>query len=221
MAVMVWSVPDMVRQYHATTTFTESYARNFLSQIPEMELHGGKLMVKGAMPHYVKDPSNGMTLVVIDTTGKVTSLENDTAKVLLTDTQTIYRQGSNNIKHAVHGHSTLLISRETLENLLAGFEKWFSPVYAVAVVGAKSILFGLLAMTGVLVGATYARLAGAALDLLSMARIASVAVTPSIIIYCLLELGLIHIPSWWLWAVVISCFYTLFGIRATIMQPQK
>jgi len=173
------------------------------------------------MPHYVKDPTNGATLIIIDTTGKTTSLENEAAKVLLTDTQAVYRRGSNNIKHAAHGHSALLISAETLGKLLAGFEKWFLPVYAVVVVGAKSILFGLLAMAGVLVGATYARLAGAALDLPSMARIASVAVTPSIIVYCLMELGLIHIPSWWLWAVAISCFYALFGIRATIMQSQK
>lgn len=218
-AVAIWSAPDMIRQYHATMAFIESYtALKFVSQIPAMELHEGKLMVKGVMPRYVKDPMNGATLIIVDTTGKVTSLENEAAKVLLTDTQAIYRQGSNNIKHTARGHSQLLISRETLGNLLAGFEEWFFLVYAIAVVGTKSILFGLLAIAGVVMGAIYARLAGSMLSLFSIIRIATVAVTPSIIIYCLMELGMIHIPIWWMWALIISCVYTLLGVRSNIVK---
>lgn len=214
--VVVWAVPDMIRQYHATTTFAESYVRDLFWQVPEMKLQDGILLVKDATPHYVKDPVNGVQLIIIDTTGKTVSLENGAAKVLLTKTQTIYSQGSNNIKHAPHGHKPYLVNKEALDALRDRFNKWFFPMYAIAVVAAKSIMFGLLAMAGVAVGVVYARLVGSTLGLFSIARIAAVAVTPSIIVYSLMELGLVRIPQWWLWAFVISCSYTIFGIRSNI-----
>lgn len=219
-AVAIWTVPDMIRQYHATAAFAESYARNLLGQIPEMKLQDGILTVKEATPRYVKDPVNGAQLIIIDTTGKTTSLESGTAKVLLTKTQIMYSQGSNNIKHDSHGRKPYLINREVLDALLDRFNKWFFPLYAVAVTAAKSILFGMVAVAGVVVGMGYARLAGSALGVFSIARIAAVAVTPSIIVYCLMELGLVHLPQWWLWALVISCVYTMFGIRSNIARRQ-
>lgn len=217
-AVAVWAMPDMIRQYHATTTFAGSYARNLLRQIPEMKLQNGILTVKDATPHIVKDPVNGAQLIIIDTTGKTALLENGVAKVLLTKTEILYSSRSDNIKHVSHGHKPYLVNREVLDVMLDRFSKWFFPVYAVTALTAKSILFGLLAIAGIAVGTVYARLAGSALGIPSIARIGMVAVTPSIVVYCLMELGLVRVPQWWLWALAISCLYTIFGVRSNIAQ---
>jgi len=79
----------------ADLTFEENINRyiNILSQVPAIQIENGKVKTPSAEVYSISDPLSGRDLAIIDTTGKIKSLEGTDAQVLLTDTKLITRSG--------------------------------------------------------------------------------------------------------------------------------
>jgi|GEM_PF-6499095 len=72
-------------------TFEENINRsiNILSQIPTIQIENGTVKTPNAEIYSITDPLSGSEMAIIDTTGKVKSLEGTDAQILLTDTKLI------------------------------------------------------------------------------------------------------------------------------------
>lgn len=65
-----------------------------IEQMPAMTLSKGKLSIDKPVPYSIKEPGDGATLVIFDTSGKYTSLDNLNAYMLITQDKMIIRKAS-------------------------------------------------------------------------------------------------------------------------------
>lgn len=63
----------------------------YLRQIPDFDIREGRLTVNEPMPLAIIEPSSGKELIVIDTTGETTSLEDHSAAILLTESRIYFK----------------------------------------------------------------------------------------------------------------------------------
>ncbi|NJK62930.1 MAG: DUF1189 family protein [Synechococcaceae cyanobacterium SM2_3_1] len=66
------------------SAFVEEQAPAFVNQIPLISVENGRLTTPEDRPYILEDPSDGTPIMVIDTSGEYTSLEDSEALLLLT-----------------------------------------------------------------------------------------------------------------------------------------
>lgn len=82
-------------------TLNQGYQKNsdkYAAQFPVLTIKDGKISTPENHPYFVTDPDTHENVVVIDTTGQYTTLDQAKAQVLVTDTEVISRPKPNEIR---------------------------------------------------------------------------------------------------------------------------
>lgn len=210
-------IPGSFKLYRQVSDYLMEEAPKIIRQVPAITISGGKASVKAQMPYIIRDPGNNAPLVIIDTTGGMTSLEATEAVALLTGDKLMVRSLSEEIRTfdlADIGDLNVDQSRlyEWLERFIDSFLFVFYPFALLF-----SYLFRIVqALLFAAIGMLFARNIGAPLRYPALISLAMISMTPAIIVNTLYGYLGAKIPFWWLINLMITIVYLFFAIRVNV-----
>ena len=193
---LCWPV-TMHKVHISFSDFVKNDAPAIINQFPEITILHGEVSVDAPQPHVIVDPENGKPFMIIDTTGKITSLDNTGAGILLTRTNLIVEKNT---------RETRIISLADIDNFFIDRDKIYSWVNLVN--RWLAIVLYPFALIGSYVYRIMQVLIYAAIGLVF------VNVTKSDLDYpVLIRLSVISIPFSWLLFFMIAMCYLFYAVK--------
>ena len=192
-------------------------ASKIIKQFPVVSISKGQVSADVLMPYTIKDPENNASLIIIDTTGQVTSLAGSDALVLLTKTQLIFRKDQKETRTLdLSDIDSLVIDQPRLYDWMDTFLEYFPYIlYPVALLFtflvriSQAILFALVAIGF----SNYLKLYFRYRTLLSLSI---VSMTPAILLDTLYNYSGMTIPFWWLIDFALALGYLFFSLKSNV-----
>ena len=213
--VAVCSIPRMFKFQKGLSHFINEEVPPIVEQVPRITITEGRVHVDEPQPYYIQAPDSNEILAIIDTTGKVQSLVNTDALVLLTETELIQRQS--NVEYRTYDLSNVekfALDQDRIMGWLNIIKKVLVPVlYPFAVLG--SFLFRIVqALIYAAIGLLFASWCRVRLSYDALIRLAVVAVTPCIIVRTILGVTPINLSMASLWYFLMTMVYLFFAVKA-------
>lgn len=213
-------VPSMVQLQTGLTKFIQKDAPAIVQQVPPIKITDGKVSTNVETPYTIKDPESGKPFIVIDLTGKFTSLAGTGARMLLTHNQFIAQQSAAETRtYDLSGVKSFSIDRETISRWLQLAQTWLVvlvfPIVLLFSYGYRVVQTFVYGLIGLIV----AKSLHVPLGLMASVRLAIIAITPVLIADTLLDIVKFHPPAWWLMCFAVAMGYLIFGIKAATTTP--
>lgn len=208
-------IPIMFKLQSRLNHFINNEAPKIIRQIPEITITDGIVSTREKKPYYIKDADTGETLLLIDTTGEITSIEDYDAVMLLTKTQLIVKRNAietrsfdlSQVKSFSIDQLTLFRWSEAIQQwlilLLYPFALFFSYFYRLA----QALLYAAIGML-------LAKIFHAQLRYQELLSLSLIALTPVIIVNTAYNYMDIRVPFWWLLSFTVAMGYLAFAVKA-------
>ena len=199
-----------------------------VKQAPNITISKGKLSIDKPVPYALKEPGDGATLVMFDTSGKYTSVEQANALVLVTADNLIIRDRRVG-KSTTYSHDSLTkggevkISKADFNYITDKVVFWMSVLmYPVSVFIAFVYRFLEALLLGGM-GLLVAKFLHIPLDYRASVRLAIVALTPMLIVTTLMEYFSWPVSYVSVLSVILAVAYLLYAVYAQklLASPQQ
>jgi hypothetical protein len=214
-------IPGMFEINAAMSNFIKKEAPKIISQVPAFSIVNGEASINEPQPYYIKEPDTGKPLVIIDTTGKITSLEGSEAMGLVTKTKAVFKKSTVETRtFDFSGIKEFNLDQNRITGWLNIAKKLLIPVlYPICVLGSfvgRIIQVLIYAAIGLL----FAFWCKSKLSYGGLVRSAVAAITPFIIIRTILGALQVSLPFAGLWYFLGAMAYLFFGVKA-VSQEQS
>ncbi|HTR45273.1 MAG TPA: DUF1189 family protein, partial [Thermodesulfovibrionales bacterium] len=203
------------RTWREVSAYLDQEAPKVITQVPLITVAKGKVVVDAAMPYVIKDPRTSAPLVIIDTTGKITSLTGSEAAALLTGSTLLVRKSPSETRtFELSEIGDLVIDQSKLYEWTEIIKDNF-----VFVLYPLTLLFSFLfrtvqALIFAVIGMTFAKNLKLSLPFQAAVSLAIVAMTPALILSVVYSALGLKTSLWWLISFVISLGYLFFAVKA-------
>ena len=214
--MLLGCLPLMYQIHLGLQEFLQNEAPKFFEQVPAFSINNGELSVDAEQPYSITDPDTGEVLIVIDTTGRHTSLDDVEALGLVTKSKLIFQKdGGRSETFNLSEIDDISIDAGQLQEYTEIFAKGFGVVAVVSSYIAswmyrffQMILFAVVALL-------FVKPAGS-IKFAAMLRIAAVAITPTVAACALTDLCHIPTPAWYWWPFCLALLivYFWFGVSS-------
>jgi Protein of unknown function (DUF1189) len=215
---LCWA-PEMFKMQAGMTKFARNEGAAVIKQIPAVAITNGEVSTDVQTPYFIKDPKTGVPMAIIDLTGQYTSLADTPAKMLLTKNQLLTKNNYETKTYDLRNVKSFKLDQARVQGWLDLARQWLAIIlYPVVLVFSyayrilQALLYGAIAML-------FASAVKAKMNYLTALRLATIAVTPAIIVDTLHSLAGIKTPLWWLICFVIAMVYLYFGVKANGELP--
>ncbi len=209
-------LPVMYKVHREASEEIRLEAPKYLEQVPKITIVKGEVSIDRPVPYTILDPDNHTPFMVIDTSGKITSFEQTAAPALLTKNKFMF-QKENKTETRIYDLSTIddfTVDRDRVSGWVEAFRKYFS-FFAYPFALAGSFIYRILQMLlYAAIGTLFVKMLKVQLDYLAVLRLASVSITPVIILSTLRLLTGFHVPALWLLCFVIAMVYLFIAVKA-------
>ncbi len=213
--VICW-IPIMFKMHSSVSLYIEDEAPKIVKQVPAIRISNGEVSVDAEMPYFIVDPDNEKPMVIIDTTGKYSSLEDTEARVLLTGTQLIMKRNLTETRvFDLSQIDYLEVDRTTVYEWIDVFKSWFAIVLYPLLVLFSYAYRIIQALLYAAIGIGIARSLQVSLNYQALLSLAIVANTPAILLNTAYNYSEMQLPFWWLICFIISMSFLFFGIRSS------
>jgi Protein of unknown function (DUF1189) len=212
-------LPTIIIFNYYLNVFSKTELPQYLQQIPAVKIYNGELSIDKPVPYSIKSPRSGKTIAVIDTSGKITSLEQANANVLVTKTQIFSREDNQTKIYDLAKVKDFSFDRNDVGNLFHKSGLWlFFFIFPLAVI--VSFIYRILqALIYGAIGILFSKMLHVNLIFQQCMRLAIIAMTPAIIISLLLDLLGIHFRFQFVLYFLISMIYLYFAIASSKVEP--
>jgi len=209
-------LPVMYKVHGGISEGVKQEAPKYIEQVPKIEIVKGEVSVDRPVPYTIIDPDSHTPLMVIDTSGTITSFEQTTASALLTKNKFMF-QKQNKTETRIYDLSEIsdfTVDRDRVSGWVEAFRKYFS-IFAYPFALTGSFAYRILQMLlYAAIGMLFVKMVKTSLDYATVLRLASVSITPVVILSTLRLLTGFHVPAFWLLCFVIAMGYLFFAINA-------
>ncbi len=217
--IAVCMIPMMFRAHAAVSDYLLGEAPKIVRQIPVITISKGVVSVNVPTPYTIKDPQTGAPLIVIDTTGAVTSLQGSEAIILLTKTKLFLKRGpKETMTRDLSEIDSLTIDQPRVYEWIETFLEYFIYVlYPLALLFSfllriiEALIFGAI-------GISFARSLRIFLRYRALVSLAIISMTPSIILDTIYNYLEIDLPFWWFFNLAVAMGYLFFAVKANAEQ---
>lgn len=197
------------------TAFINEQAPAILAQVPPITITRGKVQVAVDQPYQIFRNDGRDLFAVIDTTGKITSLRQTDAMLLLTRSRLMARIGSGDSRVIDLGSiEELYLTRDDIAQWLQTSLNWAPLVLYPLTVFFTYCLRTVQVLIYAAIGTVLAALMKHRIPFGAAASVAVMAMTPVILVDTLTMLLKIDLPLWGLGSFIVALAYLFFGIRA-------
>jgi ABC-type sugar transport system permease subunit len=208
-------IPGVMTIQKDLTYFFNTRAPRLVSQFPTITISDGRVSISKPEPYYIKDEDTGKPVMIIDTTGSITSLKGSPAVILVTRTNIMVKTDKtetrtfdlSDVKH-------LVVDRRVIYDWMDNFQDWSAFVFYPLALAFSFFYHIIEVMFYSAIGLIFARSLQTHLHFRAIVRLAVMAVTPSIILGVLLAVSGLTVPYWWYISLTISTGYVYFAVRA-------
>jgi hypothetical protein len=206
-------IPGVLSIHAELSSFLSEQAPKIISQMPTITISKGLASVDRPQPYVIKDEKTGSPVIILDTTGQITTLKETKASVLLTRNAIIFRSDGEERTLDLTGLDDMTINRVKLYEMIDSLDSWFAVLlYPIALLFSFAYhVLQVLVYAGV--GLMYAKSLKAPLEYANLIRLSTVAITPAVLIGAMLVLGGLSIPAWWVFSFLFSLGYLFFGVK--------
>lgn len=210
--LVVW-VPTLIKMQIGFSRFVDEEAPQFTQQLPRITIKNGQASTDVPTPYFIKD-KKGEPVIIIDTTGKYTDLDDTPASVLLTKTKVFTRNRRETRIYDLKAVGSFEVDRIRAEGWLETGKHWLVPVLIPIVLIGAFIMRTIQVLIYAAIGLLFAKMLDTNLSYQTLMRLAAVALTPVLLLNLLLEFLPFSIPLWWLIGIVIGLTYMFFAVRS-------
>lgn len=204
--------------YHSQQLANQYFSKNadaFIAQVPVIEVKEGKVNTPENKPYLITDPDTKANLVIIDTSGQYTTLENVDAGILITKNQIISKPKPDQIRiDMIPETANVVIQPEKIGGMLASYLGYlWVPLFFVVVLLS---FFGRIiqALLYAILGKIFSGITGSRVSYGTIVQIVFVAITPALIISSVLDVLSIQFAYQHLFNFVLTTIYIFYGIVA-------
>ncbi len=208
-------IPGVMKIRSNLSTFLNTEAPRFVRQFPTLTITDGKVSISKTEPYYINDEKTGKPVIIIDTTGKITSLKGLPAAILITKTAIMVKTDSTETRTLdLSDVKSLVVDRRVIYDWMDSFQDWSLFVfYPLALF--FSFLYHIIEVTFYsATGLIFARSLQARLRFRAVVRLAVMAETPAVVLGLFLAVTGVDMPYWWYISLLISTAYVYFAVRA-------
>ncbi len=213
-------LPSMVKLQLGLADFLRTDAAAFVQQVPRITISNGEVSTDVETPYFVKDPKTGKPAMIIDLTGKTTSLDRSEAQILLTKKQLMVKKSAAETRvYDLSAVKQFSVDRERIGRWLQIGKKWLIPlVFPFAVLFSyvyrivQALIYGLI-------GLLFATISKAALGYQPSVRLAVIAITPVLVLDTIFDVAKVHVPFWSVIGFCVAMAYLFFGVKANAAAP--
>lgn len=216
---LTW-LPQMFGMYSSINAFLSDDGGEFLAQVPPITIEDGVLSIDAEEPYVIRGGSDGGSndatdIVIIDTTGAITSLEGQDAGVLVTGSDVTIRRGPGQVQtFSLSDVAEVSIDGETLERLATSAGPWI-PIISYPFVLVWSYAYRLLqVLIYSLFAVLIARQQGLSLEFPALYSITLVAITPSVYLKTVVGLSGFDMPLLFVPHIALALGYVYFAVLA-------
>ncbi len=197
------------------TTFVNDQAPAILAQIPPIDIENGKVRVAVEQPYQIYRAEGRSLFAVIDTTGRITSLRQTDAMLLLTQSRLMARIGSGGSRVIdLRPIEKLHLTRDDIDQWLQTSLRWAPIVLYPLMLFFSYCLRTVQVLIYGGIGLVVAMLLKRPLPFGATVAVAVMAMTPVILVDTLILLLQIDLPLWGAGSFIVALLYLLFGIWA-------
>lgn len=206
-------IPSMIKYHMLFSNFTRKDAPKIISQIPQISFSNGIASVDVPQPYTIRDPKTQRELIVIDTTGKINTLNDTKAVGLVTRTEAIFRKSA--VETRSFNYRSLddfVLNQQIVTGWLQTASKYWAYIfYPFALIG--SFLFRIIQLLlYAAIGYLFASWCQSKRSYDSLLRLSAVAVTPCIIVNTISGVVGLKIPFAGLWFFLAAMIYLSIGV---------
>lgn len=219
--LLVW-IPGMVVMWTGLHKFVADEADKFTQQIPPVSIRNGVVDVKAEQPVYIRAGDPPQDIAILDTTGKVTSLEGTKAQFLLTKNSLVSKKNefqtqTVDLKDVTEFDIDGPIVRQWID-VAAAWAPFVMYPLMVVICFIGRIFMGLFYS---LIGLIINSVTGARLGYGGILAISLVSLTPPILLATLLELTKIELPYAGFIGFTLAIGYIALAINANRSEAQE
>jgi hypothetical protein len=204
----------------AFTAYVHNDFPKRVANFPSITLSNGQFSSPVPQPYIITDSRSGKPVFVLDTTGKINSLDDTEAVLLITDHKAFIRQQSGMIRTIDLSKSkrNFTVDKSTLIGWAEKARQWAAVVALPLALILSMICRLLLALIYGLINLMLASMLNVKLPFDAAMRLAVVAFTPVILLNTILDLLGIDIQLWILIAFLIDIVYLTMAVRANAVS---
>jgi hypothetical protein len=213
-------LPPMVDLHRGLSAFIRNDAPALVIQIPQVTIKQGVATIAAPQPYTIIDPKTKKPLVILDSTGRHTSLKDTEAVGLITGTEAIIKKSATETRtYSFKTTEDLTVNQQVVNGWLETARQFTAIIfYPFAVAGAflyRIIQVALYALLGML----FASALKTKLPYLALVRMSVVAITPGIIAGTALTMVGLTPPYAGVWFFLAAMAYLYLGIYAVSSVP--
>jgi hypothetical protein len=214
--VLLISAAVYMTHFHTlVSVFMAEKAPPIIAQIPEILIQNGTVRVDVVEPYTIYQPDSGKIFAVIDTTGKISSLKQTDAVLLLTGSRLAARLSASDIRVLdLSSIESLRINQAAVSQWLQDAQKWFPFILFPLTLGFSFIFRSVQALLYGAIGMGLASMHRFPLPFGAAVSIAIMAMTPVLLIDALLVLFDIYLPLWGIGGFILAMGFLLHGVRS-------
>jgi hypothetical protein len=221
LVVALATVVVAIRLHIAIAQFQARYAQGVVEQIPAITIAHGVVSVNVPTPYTIRDPKDGKTLAIIDTTGQVTSLTGTEARVLLTRDKLVMKKGATETRvYDLSRVENFRMDRARATRWLSLFAGWFALACAPFMLAWFYLVRLILMLIFAAIALLAARVMRTDIGFAAAMRLTAVALTPAALLEVVLNatgtkphfMG----AAW----TLISAAYLVFALRSVAGETQ-
>lgn len=200
------------------TAVSNNEAQKIIGQFPKMTFKDGEMSIDKPSPYRVSNPwptadDAGMSLIVFDTSGNLTSTDDAKAAILFTKTEMVSNSGKN-LTYSTYGQSGV-IDQDLINSWLrmgvflipVAFFLFGWPLAWIGHAFQGLIYAGIAALVG--------QVSGSPLPFSAALRLSIMCMTPVMLISTVMYISHLIIPYWQFLCIPVIIGYIVFAIRTT------
>jgi hypothetical protein len=181
--LMFYWVPEMMNMHQNVSEFIADEAPQYVEQVPEITVTKGEASIKEAVPYTIMDKKENKPVAIIDTSGRITSLSNTPALVLLTKDKLVIRMDEKETRDIpLSDLGEITVTKKLFYNWLAVVNNLFVVVLFPFMLLISFAFHVIQVFLLTLLGGNFSKYFNAPLDFRALVRLSVVAFTPAIIL---------------------------------------
>lgn len=211
---LTWIIPV----YQVQFLLNEGYRNNahkMVTQIPVLTIKDSKLSTPESRPYFILDPETNEKVMVIDTTGEYTTLEQAKTSLLVTEDAIISQSNANEMKtYKIPNNLNMVIDPEAVSGYVQEYLHFaWLPLFFLFLLG--SYVYRIIqSLFYALIGMIFASMNRVSLTYGQLVQLAMIALSPVIIIATFFDIFNVTFPFKGLFYFVLAMAYLWYGIVA-------
>jgi hypothetical protein len=209
-------IPQVMTLQTDLTDYLNSTAPKIIRQFPTITVKKGEASINEPQPYFIRDDKTGKPLMIIDTTGGVSTLKGTTASILLTKKSLVVRKDADETRSFdLSDVGDFTVGKTDIYDLIDTLQNWFAVMIFPFALLISFIFHSAEVLLYAAVGTLFLRVSHFSLPFRALYRLAVISITPVMITGTVLFIVGLEIPYWWLFSLMISLSYLNYAAKAS------